>query len=257
MELRDRQVRLQQTKVEVAVLDLRQLYSQRKREGLACKETKRLLSAQARRRRKLENLLDELFTWSSITSVPAIRTSSVQVETMLKDGVMPWGSGGNGVAAAMLVMHGRRFHSALSDVARTSEEVVLLKVEIKRLTIWLHFVQKEVQSAIITKEASLDVVGGLAGESAAGPDASAGSVGQGAPHEGPVGQAPVAPDLGGAAGPLDQEAAAAVQGVAAQSLMQICGQDSVELGIVFLLKSRLRELAHMQAAATSAFDALL
>lgn len=232
-ELRHSLVASQQANIEVLVMELRQRYAQREREGPVCAETKRLLSQQAGKRRRLDQMVVDLQNWSRIGAAVGIVISGVQVATMLKEGILPWASDGGSVIASCMVKHGRRFHSALSDLDRTLEEVQLLKVEQVRLMAWLPFVISRVQAAISAAEQAFN------GKLPVTPVQATS----------PAGDAPAEPT------PLPASGSAAhVAGVPAGSSaspMHLCAQDSLAMGTIFLLKARMAELVHMQSIAKS------
>lgn len=95
---------------------------------------------------------------------------------MLKEGILPWESDGVAVAPSLMVAHGRKFHTALSEIDRTAEEVKLLKVDRGRLLAWFPFVEGQVQIAISAAQEAVPAATG--GQASASAEQASGSEGQ-------------------------------------------------------------------------------
>lgn len=242
LDLRHHQVARVQTQIEITVLELQAMHLQRERAGPVSKETKRLMSQKAVKRRKLDDLLGDLHTVSRVAGCLAIVISKEQVTVMLKEGVFPWASGGAWVAASMQVLHGRRFHNAVSDFDRTVEEVELLRVEKARLMLWFPFIMSGVDAAITSTQVPQHAEGGLAEEGGVDVPVEEAATQQQAP--GGWASAEVGH---GQSVEVDGMIGVAAAGLAESgvTVMDRCAQDSLAQGTVFLLQLRRRELAHM------------
>lgn len=91
-----------------------------------------------------------MYTWECVgngKTVAEVGYSDAVVKEMYK-GIMPWAKDGAIQGTAMAVYHGRLYHSAESDHARTVEEEALLRVEKVRLLRWLEVCLAGIEQAL-------------------------------------------------------------------------------------------------------------
>ena len=106
------------------------------------------MSKSVRKRRKLRQLLEEMYIWESIgTAMAPTKVDDVLVKQLLVPGAaLPWASASG---TGQLLHYGRLYHAAKADMARTAEEGLLLQQERARLTRWLAHATQQLRLAIV------------------------------------------------------------------------------------------------------------
>ena len=132
------------------MVEIRQLHSDRRREGTANKETKRIMNKAARKRSRVRSLLREMYVWQCLgsTKMPDdVALTEAEIRLMYSDGSAPWATETSSLRAKQRY-YGRLFHAASADLARLKEEEPLLRMEKARLLNWIKHVSDRVHAAI-------------------------------------------------------------------------------------------------------------
>jgi hypothetical protein len=129
-----------QTKVQLLVLDVKELQLQRDKLGQSSKLTKQKNNAIKHKMCKVREALSELAMWKAMgtdQSADDVRVSQAQLIDMLQGKPAPWELEGLGVGEAAQLHYGRKLFMLKSTADRCSEQLAILRVERDRLRAWL------------------------------------------------------------------------------------------------------------------------
>ncbi|GLC40476.1 hypothetical protein PLESTM_001078600 [Pleodorina starrii] len=148
--LREREVQRCQARVEALVLEVQQAHAEREAVGATDKEAKRIQARARRKRAQVRAQLEEMYVWQSLgrTDIDGVvRLTEEQVKQLFVPGEdAPWCTPSSS-AAAVRRHHGRLFHEADTTLARAREEERYLRIEKRRLAVWLRKASGRVAAA--------------------------------------------------------------------------------------------------------------
>lgn len=147
--LKDIEIAGYRGRIAAEVLDVQRLHNDRQEAGCADKDTRTIMNRARRKRAKVREMLQEMYTWQSLeTSNPpsSFELSEEQVKGLWDPELpLPWG-GGAGSAASL--HYGRLYHKVATDLARSMEERPFVRQERARLELRLQYALQQMRLAL-------------------------------------------------------------------------------------------------------------